>query len=43
MKKIDHFVTEEFTSIINEKANQIIFDIYCDYFSHITYEIKISV
>lgn len=38
MKKIDCFVTEEFTSIINEKANQIIFDLYCDYFSHITYE-----
>tara|TARA_B110000977_G_scaffold201014_1_gene293665 strand:- start:1712 stop:2614 length:903 start_codon:yes stop_codon:yes gene_type:complete len=38
MKKIDHFITEEFKSIINEKANHIIFDIYCDYFSHITYE-----
>ena len=38
VKKIDRFVTEEFASIISEKANRIIFNIYCDYFSHITYE-----
>ena len=38
MKKIDHFVTEEIASTLSEKANRILFDIYCDYFSHITYD-----